>query len=301
MSVLVGYSPEARGRGGLELAAMLSRSSGDRLVVCCVVPDRWETPSMARVDKEYADHLTGLARAALADAKEILGEDAGAEYVVRTGRSVPTVLINEAEARDARVLVLGSSSHGSWGHIALGSVTDRLLHSAQLPIAMAPRGFRAPTGSVVRRITVALNGDPSCESVLVAAARVAREVAADLRVVTFAVRGRTMYPPELGLRAEDLVMQAWREQAGAMQLKAVEALAGHDEVSEPTEVSIVDGRDWSQALERVDWDEGDVLVIGSSPQGLVARVFLGSTATRILRHSPVPVVLLPGADGIPAP
>ena len=119
MSVVVGYSPEARGRGGLELAAMLARSSGDQLVVCCVVPDRWETPSMARVDKEYADYLKGLAGAALADAKEILGEDVGAEYVVRTGRSVPTALINEAEARDARVLVLGSSSHGSWGHLSL--------------------------------------------------------------------------------------------------------------------------------------------------------------------------------------
>ena len=120
-------------------------------------------------------------------------------------------------------------------------------------------------------------------------------MSADLRVVTFAVRGRTMYPPELGLRAEDLVMKAWREQAGAMQQKAVEALARHEGVSEPTEVRIVDGRDWSEVLERVGWDEGDVLVIGSSPQGLVARVFLGSTATRILRHSPVPVVLLPGA------
>ena len=293
MSVLVGYSPEARGRGGLELAAMLARSSGDQLVVCCVVPDRWETPSMARVDKEYADHLKGLAGAALADAEEILGDDAGADYVVRTGRSVPTTLVNEAGARSARILVLGSSSHGSWGHIALGSVTDRLLHSAQLPIALAPRGFRAPAGSVVRRVTVALNGTPSCDSVLVAAAQVAREVTAELRVVTFAVRGRTMYPPELGLRAEDLVMQAWREQAAAMQRRAVEALASHEEVSEPTEVSIVDGRDWSEALEHVGWDEGDVLVIGSSPQGFVARVFLGSTATRILRHSPVPVVVLP--------
>jgi nucleotide-binding universal stress UspA family protein len=301
MSVLVGYSPEARGRGGLELAAMLARSSGDRLIVCCVVPDRWETPSMARVDKEYADHLKGLAGAALADAKEILGDDVGAEYVVRTGRSVPTVLVNEADARDARVLVLGSSSHGSWGHIALGSVTDRLLHSAQLPIALAPRGFRAPKGLVVRRVTVALNGTPSCGSVLVDAARVTREVAADLRVVTFAVRGRTMYPPELGLRAEDLVMQAWREQAAAMQHQAIEALADEDDVSQPAEVGIVEGRDWGDALERVAWDEGDVLVIGSSPQGLVARVFLGSTATRILRHSPVPVVLLPAGGGIPAP
>jgi nucleotide-binding universal stress UspA family protein len=36
-----------------------------------------------------------------------------------------------------------------------------------------------------------------------------------------------------------------------------------------------------------------VLVIGSSELGPAARVFLGSRATKIMRHSPVPVVVVP--------
>jgi len=36
-----------------------------------------------------------------------------------------------------------------------------------------------------------------------------------------------------------------------------------------------------------------VLVVGSSSIGPVARVFLGSRATKIVRHSPVPVVVVP--------
>ena len=51
------------------------------------------------------------------------------------------------------------------------------------------------------------------------------------------------------------------------------------------------GRDrphWAAALEDVDWDDGDVLVVGSSALGPVARVFLGSRATKIVRHSPCP-------------
>ena len=301
MTVLVGYSPEAREHGGLALAALLARSSGDRLVVCCVVPNRWESASVARVDVEYADHLSGLARDALADAREFLGENADAEYVVRTGRSVPTTLAMEAAAGKARVLVLGSSSRGSWGHIALGSVTDRLLHGAELPIALAPLGFRAPDESVVRRATVALDGTRLSRAVLVAAATVTSEVCASLRVITFAVRGRTMHPSQAGYAAEDMVMQAWREQADDIQGKALEWLGSHEGVSTPTDVAIVDGRDWADALGRVGWHEGDVLVLGSSPHGPLSRVFLGSTATKILQHSPVPVILIPAGKGVAVP
>lgn len=293
MTVLVGYSPEAREHGGLALAAMLARSSGEGLVVCCVVPDRWESVSLARVDADYANYLSGLARDALADAKVFLGEDTDAEYVVRTGRSVATTLAKEAAATDARVLVLGSSSNGPWGRVALGSVTDRLMHSAEVPLALAPLGFRAQDGSTVHRATVGLDGTRLSEAVLVATARMTRQAAVDLRVITFAVREHTMYTSQVGSRAEDMVMQAWREQADAMQAKALTWLATHEGTSTPTEVAIVDGRDWADALARVDWVEGDVLVLGSSPHGPISRVFVGSTATKILQSSPVPVILIP--------
>ena len=37
-----------------------------------------------------------------------------------------------------------------------------------------------------------------------------------------------------------------------------------------------------------------LLVLGSSPSGVLARVFLGSRARKLIRYSPVPVVVLPG-------
>ena len=53
------------------------------------------------------------------------------------------------------------------------------------------------------------------------------------------------------------------------------------------------GASWAEALDDLDWGEGDVLVVGSSELGPVAQVFLGSRATKILRHSPVPVFVIP--------
>jgi nucleotide-binding universal stress UspA family protein len=53
------------------------------------------------------------------------------------------------------------------------------------------------------------------------------------------------------------------------------------------------GESWEEAIEDVEWEDGDVLVVGSSSIGPVARVFLGSRATKIVRHSPVPVIVVP--------
>jgi nucleotide-binding universal stress UspA family protein len=53
------------------------------------------------------------------------------------------------------------------------------------------------------------------------------------------------------------------------------------------------GESWEEAVEDVEWEPGDVLVVGSSSIGPVARVFLGSRSSKIVRHSPVPVVVVP--------
>ena len=58
-------------------------------------------------------------------------------------------------------------------------------------------------------------------------------------------------------------------------------------------VAIGQGHDWETALDDITWHEGDLLLIGSSESGPVARVFLGSRAAKIIRHTPVPVLLVP--------
>ena len=296
MSVVVGYGPNTPGESSLNLGALLARSTGDPLIVCCVVPDRWEAPGLDRTNDEYVRALRAAADQTLERARDALHQAHDATFIVRTGRSVPRTLLDEASARGARMAVVGSSPHGAWGHVALGSVTSRIMHSSEIPVAMAPRGYRAVGNENVRRVTVALDGTPHSHQVLLRAAELADRMGCGLRAVTFAVRGRTMIPPETGLHAEDAVVAAWREQATAGLRAAVDGLREHQGVPAPEEARVVDGHGWADALERVGWDDGDLLVIGSSTSGVVSRVFLGSTATRIVRNAPVPVVLLPRGE-----
>jgi nucleotide-binding universal stress UspA family protein len=60
------------------------------------------------------------------------------------------------------------------------------------------------------------------------------------------------------------------------------------------DVELVTGNGWDKALDAADWHDGELLAIGTAPAGGIARVFLGSRGSKILRHSPVPVLLLPG-------
>ena len=64
-------------------------------------------------------------------------------------------------------------------------------------------------------------------------------------------------------------------------------------VPQEVETVVGYGESWDEALEDIEWRDGDVLVVGSSAVGPVARVFLGSRASKIVRHSPVPVVVVP--------
>ena len=59
------------------------------------------------------------------------------------------------------------------------------------------------------------------------------------------------------------------------------------------ETVVATGRNWPEALGRLDWNDSDVLMVGSSTRGVLSRVFIGTMATRIVRHSPVPVVVVP--------
>ncbi len=111
-----------------------------------------------------------------------------------------------------------------------------------------------------------------------------------LRVITFAARGRTMYPPEVGLHAEALVLESWATQAREM----LETLRTDSVVSENVALQVVTGNGWQQALDVTDWEDGEILALGTSPRGDMAKVFLGSHSGKIIRHSPVPVLVLPG-------
>jgi nucleotide-binding universal stress UspA family protein len=199
-------------------------------------------------------------------------------------------LLEAVNELDVDLLVLGSASDGKLGQAVVGSTADRLLHSCPVPLSISPRGYRGAKSGGLSRITCAYPGTPDCRPVVERVAALAERLDVPMRVVTFAVRGRTMYPPEVGLRAEDSILDAWAAQAR----EALAELKSSGVVGDAVAVDVVTGNSWGDALDNADWIDGELLAIGTSPVGGIARVFLGSRGTKIVRHSPVPVLVLPG-------
>jgi nucleotide-binding universal stress UspA family protein len=191
------------------------------------------------------------------------------------------------------LIVLGSARHGPFGRFAVGSVTNEMLHTAPVPVVLTPRGYSPASDARLRRVTCAFAGSTRSRTAFDAAVQLSKRHDVPLRLITLVVRDRQMYPSQVGYDAERLVAEQWRAQAEEAQNRALATLP--DDV--PVEASVVSGRNWEDALDSLPWEEGEVLVVGSSRLGPVRRVFLGSNSTKIVRSSPVPVAVIPrGAD-----
>jgi nucleotide-binding universal stress UspA family protein len=275
------------GRDALSLGRMLAHTGDVTLTVCVVVPQTWDYPTPARVDAEYAAFLNQYADDAIAEAREYLGDEVRAEYTSTSSASEG--LIAMATETDAAIIALGSARHGPLGRFTVGGIANEMLHVSPVPVALAPRGYRPSSETRLRRVTCAFSGSTLSQSAFDAAVQLSSRHGVPLRLTTFVVRDRQMYPSQVGYDAERLVAEQWRSQALEAQEKALATLP--DDVA--VEAGILEGRDWEEALDSLLWEEGEVLVVGSSRLGPIARVFLGSNSTKIVRSSPVPVLVIP--------
>ncbi|TDR30825.1 universal stress protein [Hydromonas duriensis] len=290
---LVGYTPDYAGQEALALARMMTATSGSNLVVCTVVPEVWGHPSLAPVDKEYGDFLAQHAQATLDKARAQLADVANVRYIKFGASSATVGLTQAAKQEGADIIVLGSSRDGSSGRLSVGGVAGEIMHLAEVPIAMAPRDFRVKLGTQLPRLTCAYSGSEEASGTVLEALGIATELGVSLRLVSFAVRDRQMYPSLIGYQAEKEVQAAWREQARVSLERVCKQLAGHEPA---IEIDVAEGETWEDALSSIEWEAGEVLALGSSRMGVLQRVFLGSNAKKIMKASPVPVMVLPRAS-----
>jgi len=287
---VVAYSSDSGGRAALALGRIFAASGGVTLVVTMITPETWGYPSIARVDAEYAEFLASHAAQSLEEARQALGDGVEAEFLARAARSPTEGILSLIAETEAGLAILGSARGGPIGRFAVGSVTNSLLHVAPVPVALAPRDYAPSRQAGLARVTCAYVPSQHSSATLAAAVALARRHQVPLRLITGVVRDRQMYPSLVGWRSEALVEAQWREEAAAAQRAALASLP--EGVAATAE--LVDGPRWDDALDALRWEEGEVLVIGSSRLGGASRIFLGTNAIKIVRGSPVPTVVVPG-------
>ena len=292
MTVVVGYIPHRGGRGALDLGLQLAHARGEAMAVVTVIPRQWSTPSMAKIDAEYAEYARQVGEEAEQQARDYLRDtsvEVETTYRATTGRSVSSALVETAQELGGSTLVIGSSADGPEGRIVTGATAEKLLHSAHVPLAISPRGYRSVAAAGFTRLTCAFSDSDASVRTVARAVELAKQLGVPMRVASFGVRNATMYPPEVGLTAEDSVLDSWADQAAEAQRR----LVADGVVGGAVPCVIGTGSGWVESVGSIDWQRDELLAIGSSAAGPLARVFLGSRAAKLIRAAPVPVVMLP--------
>jgi nucleotide-binding universal stress UspA family protein len=245
-----------------------------------VAPDDVTTPRVT--SDKFHDVLAEQGSEWLEEAMRLVPDDVTARGEVLVDGSVAGGLSAEALSLDAEAIVVGGSGGGLAGSLSLGSLVDDLLHFAPVPVAVAPRGTRHSDVKRVRTVTCAIGDRPGAAHLLDTAVRASRATGAPLRLVSLVA---------LDKHGEQGVAAA-REHAYAT-LESVKAAL--PEGADVTAV-VADGATVEAAVEGLDWEDGDLLMLGSSRLAPPRRLFIGSTAARILRVLKVPVVVTPGEE-----
>lgn len=285
MTLVVGVAPGSKNRAALELAAALATVTPQPIVAVSVTPEPWRTPSMGKVDAEYIQWWDSKAASTQATVEETLaGFDV--TFTHRTHHARSAALIEEARKASAAAIVIGSSRRGKRRKIDLGATANQLAHSSPVPIAVAPSGYRNPDRSLTR-LTCAVSGRDDDASMVSGAVEVLGAVEVAVRLVTFGVRPHSMFPPEVGFDAEAEIFSTWRGQAGQTLTQLQSSL----DIETTSEVAV--GPRWRDAVESLDWTGQEILAVGSRTSGALSRVFLGDNASKIIRHTAVPVLVMP--------
>ena len=285
MRYVVGYGPRQRGVDGLNLAVTLARSSGATLDLVSVLPSDAPTFHMYSPDDAYNAEVEEQGRQWLQDGLSHVPDDVRAEGYLRRADSITEGLLDAAtdpERGEAGLIVVGTYHRVRSGRFGLGSLADALLHASAVPVALAPAHCQSHPG--VTRITCATGMQPGTENLLDAAIGLAAEWKAPLRLMSLVAVGEDGRPD----RHQEWTRRA-QEHAATLADRASAALP-----ADPPVTSVVgQGESLEDAVAELDFSESEVVLIGSSRLAQPKRLFLGHSASKIMRALPVPMIVWP--------
>jgi nucleotide-binding universal stress UspA family protein len=281
--IVVGYTATEAGEDAVVLGARLAAASGSELEIVVVLPadDRSViTPPNASYDR----YLRAQAESWLEAASALVPDTVTFRTNVRFADSFAEGLVSAAEEFGASHIVVGAANGGLRGRHRLGSVATELLHSSNVPVVLAPEGSRRlDPATGVTRITAAIGTRPGADALLEEATSLAAATGAELRLLSLVT---VDLPPTVDT---GVIKVAGAAHADEVLTQARATLSGVGDA----EVVVGRGDSIEDAVQHLSWEPGELAIVGSSRLAQPRRLFLGSTAAKMLHELPVPMIVVP--------
>ena len=278
----------------LPLAKMFAVGFQAAVVLFQAIPPIRET---LRVDGEVfpVDEQTELLRWQAREYLESVHKDfaaAGiaAEREIRAGVPAPAIL-DLVESTGIDLIVMATHGRTGVGRWVYGSVADKVLHGARVPLLLVRASEQPVAPQPLTRILVPLDGSELAERALEPARQVAE--AFDAEVLLFRAWDMPLYGMEEPLNVVESLERAVRASAedyvthSTCQLQA-QGMRVRGETQGGTAAEGI--------LEQAQHVKASLIVMSTHGRSGVSRWVMGSVADRVLRTSPIPVLLIRAAQ-----
>ena len=193
-------------------------------------------------------------------------------------------IVDTARDRGADLIAMVTHGRGGLDRWAFGSVADKVLQTAEVPVLLV-RGAHQPVQDDVSRVLVALDGSPLAEAILPTVTTLARGYGA--RVLLLHIT------PELGVLEDaarlTAAQAAYQERMSHYLGEVVDRLA---QAGVDAEGQLLVAADPAEALlERAEYRDVDLVALTTHGRSGLVRLAYGNVADRILRHTTKPVLV----------
>ncbi|MGB9932334.1 universal stress protein [Haloarcula amylolytica] len=280
-SILVPTDGSPGSERAFEVAATLASTHDAAIHVLSVVDehgptDDWDydddSPAEAFIESQ-ADHVDTAGLSVTPAVREGVVHDEVLDY---------------ADETDIDLIVMGTHGRTGVRRFLLGSVTEKVVRLADVPV-LSVKADAEPGTVSFDDILLPTDGSSGAEAAIEPTGALASETDATVHLVSVVDTrslgidvGSTVIVDELESVATDAVENA-ADRLSGMGVEAVETAVSH-------------GIPYRAILDAIEDADADLVVIGTHGRTGIDRYLLGSVAEKLVRTSPVPVMTVRAAD-----
>jgi nucleotide-binding universal stress UspA family protein len=239
--------------------------------------------------------LERQAHADLEKAKSTLGSESLPVQLEVTRGDPAEEILRVAGERQVELIAMTTHGRGALGRWVFGSVADRVARTSPVPVLLVRPSEDEPQSVAIRRLVVPLDGSALAEEALPTAQALATRLGVPIHLITVIDVMRIIpveVAPVVAFNAavyEDTLSQL---DGGARTLLA-DVSGRLEREGLHTSSEVAQGSPFSTIADAVH--DGDLIVMTSHGRSGVRRWLLGSVAEKLVRETPVPVILVPVA------
>jgi nucleotide-binding universal stress UspA family protein len=248
-------------------------------------------------------HETQEAEAYLAGLAQRFPDMPAARHVVCAGDAAEEIL--HAAGDGDSMIVMGTRGRGGLQRMLLGSVADRVVRTADVPVALVRGGDGVvlPAGRLTR-LLVPLDSSELSELSLPFARDLAQRAGAELHLLQvvepISIGGAAGYPPEMAFLSPDAyagLMNDLEQQAREYLTDTAQPLR---DAGITVTISVKVGLPVDDTLRTAGEVGADAIVMATHGRGGMRRVLLGSVATGVVGRGTLPLIVVPARAAMSA-